>query len=88
MEYEAAEYQKVQIRSYAPRSIRETSEGKYWKRFKTPVVAKEVLAACGAPRPTQPPCMALDPPAPFPRPRSLAPCPTSTSASSIHTTSQ
>lgn len=44
MEYEAAEYQKLEIRQYPPRSIRETAEGKYWKRFKTPVVAKQVGA--------------------------------------------
>jgi hypothetical protein len=42
MEYEPAEYQKLQIRQYAPRSIRETAEGKYWRRFKAPIVAKQV----------------------------------------------
>ncbi|KAG2498088.1 hypothetical protein HYH03_003846 [Edaphochlamys debaryana] len=41
MEYEPAEYQKLQLRSYAPRSIRETAEGKYWRRFKAPVIAKQ-----------------------------------------------
>ncbi|GLC39732.1 hypothetical protein PLESTM_000933800 [Pleodorina starrii] len=41
MEYEPAEYQKLQIRQYAPRSIRETAEGKYWRRFKAPIVAKQ-----------------------------------------------
>ncbi|EFJ42814.1 hypothetical protein VOLCADRAFT_66565 [Volvox carteri f. nagariensis] len=41
MEYEPAEYQKLQIRTYAPRSIRETAEGKYWRRFKSPIIAKQ-----------------------------------------------
>ncbi|GFR40760.1 hypothetical protein Agub_g1372, partial [Astrephomene gubernaculifera] len=41
MEYEPAEYQKLQIRQYAPRSIRETAEGKYWRRFKAPIIAKQ-----------------------------------------------
>lgn len=44
MEYDTAEYKKLQIRSYAPRALRETSEGKFWKRFKSPVVAKQVRA--------------------------------------------
>ena len=42
MEYEPAEYQKLQIRQYAPRSIRETAEGKFWRRFEAPIVAKQV----------------------------------------------
>ncbi len=43
MEYEPAEYQKLQIRQYAPRSLRETAEGKYWRQFKAPTIAKQVL---------------------------------------------
>ncbi|GIL86712.1 hypothetical protein Vretimale_19807 [Volvox reticuliferus] len=41
MEYEPNDYQKLQIRRYAPRSIRETAEGKYWRHFKTPIVSKQ-----------------------------------------------
>lgn len=41
MEYEPAEYQKLQIRQYAPRSLRETAEGKYWRQFKAPTIAKQ-----------------------------------------------
>ncbi|KXZ44237.1 hypothetical protein GPECTOR_70g467 [Gonium pectorale] len=41
MEFEAGEYQKLQVRQYAPRSIRETAEGKYWRRFKAPIVSKQ-----------------------------------------------
>ncbi len=42
MDYEAGDYQKLAIKQFAPRSIRETAEGKYWKQFKAPVVAKQV----------------------------------------------
>ncbi len=42
MEYEPAEYQKLQVRQYAPRELRETAEGKYWRQFKAPIVAKQV----------------------------------------------
>ncbi len=41
-EYEPAEFQKLEVRQYAPRSIRETAEGKYWRRFKAPIIAKQV----------------------------------------------
>ncbi|KAG2433548.1 hypothetical protein HYH02_012665 [Chlamydomonas schloesseri] len=41
MEYEPAEYQKLQVRQYAPRELRETAEGKYWRQFKAPIVAKQ-----------------------------------------------
>lgn len=41
MEYEPAEYQKLAIRQYPARTIRETAEGKYWKRFKAPVTSKQ-----------------------------------------------
>lgn len=34
-------YQKLQPKQYPPRSLRETPEGKFWKRFKAPVVAKQ-----------------------------------------------
>lgn len=42
MEYEPAEYRKLEVRTYAPRSLRETAEGKYWRRFQAPTVAKQV----------------------------------------------
>jgi U3 small nucleolar RNA-associated protein 15 len=42
MEYEAGDYQKLQIKQYPARTTRETAEGKYWKQFKAPVVAKQV----------------------------------------------
>jgi hypothetical protein len=45
MEYEAGDYQKLQIKQYPARTQRETAEGKYWKQFKAPVVAKQVGAA-------------------------------------------
>ena len=46
-EFEPAEYQKLAVRTYAPRSLRETAEGKYWRRFKAPVTAKQVCTNMG-----------------------------------------
>ena len=42
MDYEAGEYQKLAIKQYPARALRETAEGRYWKRFKAPVVAQQV----------------------------------------------
>ena len=42
--FEPAEYQPVDIKQFPPSSLRETAEGKYWRRFKAPVVAKQVSA--------------------------------------------
>jgi U3 small nucleolar RNA-associated protein 15 len=39
--YAAGEYTKLQPRQYAPRALRETPEGKYWRRFKAPTVAPQ-----------------------------------------------
>jgi hypothetical protein len=44
MEYEAGDYQKLAVKQFPARSIRETAEGKYWKQFKAPVFAKQVSA--------------------------------------------
>jgi hypothetical protein len=41
------EYKKLEIKQYAPRSIRETAENKFWKKFKAPVIAKQVRIAAG-----------------------------------------
>ncbi|KAF8055723.1 utp15 [Scenedesmus sp. PABB004] len=41
MEYEAGEYRKLAVKAFPPRSLRETAEGKYWKRFKAPLFAKQ-----------------------------------------------
>ena len=38
----AGEYRRLDIKQYAPRSIRETAENKFWKKFKAPVIAKQV----------------------------------------------
>lgn len=42
MEYDSGSYLKLQIKQFPARSIRETAEGKYWKQFKAPVLAKQV----------------------------------------------
>jgi hypothetical protein len=39
---QAGEYQKLAIKRYPARAIRETAEGKYWGRFATPKVSKQV----------------------------------------------
>lgn len=36
------EYQKLVIKQFPPRTLRETAEGAYWKRFKAPVLAQQV----------------------------------------------
>ena len=36
------EYKKLEVKQYAPRSIRETAENRFWKKFKAPVIAKQV----------------------------------------------
>eukprot|EP00798_Chlamydomonas_sp_ICE-L_P020921 gene20921-27769_t len=41
MEYEPGEYQRLHIRQFPARTIRETAEGKYWRQFKTPTLAKQ-----------------------------------------------
>lgn len=51
MEYEPGEYTKLAIRQYAPRSLRETAEGKYWRRFRAPIVAKQVRGQAWRPVP-------------------------------------
>ncbi|KAF5834055.1 WD40-repeat-containing domain protein [Dunaliella salina] len=38
---EPAEYQKLDVKTYPARSIRETAEGRFWRRFKQPQVAKQ-----------------------------------------------
>ncbi|KAK9801858.1 hypothetical protein WJX73_002537 [Symbiochloris irregularis] len=44
MEYEPAEYRKLVIKQYPPRALRETPEGRYWRRFKAPVLAQQIGA--------------------------------------------
>ena len=46
MDYEAGEYQKLVVRQYPPRALRETAEGRYWRQFKAPVVAQQVGVVC------------------------------------------
>ncbi|KIY97585.1 U3 small nucleolar RNA-associated protein 15-like protein [Monoraphidium neglectum] len=42
MEYEAGTYRKLVVKQYPARTLRETAEGKYWKRFAAPSVAKQI----------------------------------------------
>ncbi len=42
MDYEAVDYRKLVIKQYAPRQLRETAEGKFWRQFKAPTVASQV----------------------------------------------
>jgi hypothetical protein len=42
MDYEAGSYRRLVVKQYPARSLRETAEGKYWKRFAAPSVAKQV----------------------------------------------
>lgn len=36
------EYQKIQPKKFPPRVLRETPEGNFWKRFKSPVVTQHI----------------------------------------------
>lgn len=49
-EYQPAEYQKLEVRQYPTRTLRETAEGKFWRRFKAPTVSKQVRDAAGLAR--------------------------------------
>ncbi|GBF88130.1 hypothetical protein Rsub_00842 [Raphidocelis subcapitata] len=42
MDYDAGTYRKLVVKQYPARSLRETAEGKYWKRFAAPSVAKQI----------------------------------------------
>ncbi|KAI8472262.1 MAG: WD40-repeat-containing domain protein [Monoraphidium minutum] len=42
MEYDAGSYRKLAVKQYPARALRETAEGKYWKRFAAPSVAKQI----------------------------------------------
>lgn len=42
MDYDAGAYRKLVVKQYPARSLRETAEGKYWKRFAAPSVAKQI----------------------------------------------
>jgi len=42
MEYDAGTYRRLAVKEYPARTLRETAEGKYWKRFAAPLVAKQV----------------------------------------------
>ncbi|KAL3158240.1 hypothetical protein ABBQ38_010492 [Trebouxia sp. C0009 RCD-2024] len=44
MENEPAEYRKLALKQFPPRALRETAEGKYWKRFAKPVNAQQAGA--------------------------------------------
>ena len=44
MDPEPADYRKLVIKQYPPRALRETPEGRYWRRFKAPVLAQQVTS--------------------------------------------
>jgi hypothetical protein len=39
---EPGEYRKLRVPTYAPRLVRETAEGKYWRRFRSPKLFQQV----------------------------------------------
>lgn len=39
--YAAGEYVKLRAKQYPPRALRETPEGRYWRRFRAPAVAQQ-----------------------------------------------
>ena len=45
MDYEPAEYRKLALKQYPPRALRDTAEGKYWKRFGNPVSHQQVMCS-------------------------------------------
>jgi len=42
---EPGEYRKLRVPTYAPRLVRETAEGKYWRRFRSPKLFQQVRGA-------------------------------------------
>lgn len=42
MELQTGEYQKLQIRQYPQRTLRETAEGRYWKHFRGTKILQQV----------------------------------------------
>lgn len=44
MELQTGEYQKLQIRQYPQRTLRETAEGRYWKQFRGTKALQQVCA--------------------------------------------
>ena len=49
MDWEPAEFRKLRIRQFPPHSLRETAEGKFWKRFGAPVVSQQARPHAMAP---------------------------------------
>ncbi len=47
MEYEPGDYQRLEVKQYAARSLRETAEGKFWRRFRAPRLAKQASGGEG-----------------------------------------
>lgn len=50
MEHEAGDYKKLAIRQYPARELRETAEGKYWRRFRAPLSAQQASRGGGCAR--------------------------------------
>lgn len=42
---EPGEYRKLRVPTYAPRLVRETVEGKYWRRFRSPKLFQQARGA-------------------------------------------
>ncbi len=38
---ELGEYQKLRVPTYAPRALKETAEGRYWRGFRAPTVLQQ-----------------------------------------------
>lgn len=43
---EPGEYRKLRVPTYAPRTLRETPESRYWRRFRTPKLVQQVRHCC------------------------------------------
>jgi hypothetical protein len=48
---ELGEYPKLRVPTYAPRALKETPEGRYWRGFRAPTLLQQVRAARGAASP-------------------------------------
>ena len=42
MQLQTGEYQKLQVRQYPQRTLRETAEGRYWKQFRGTTALQQV----------------------------------------------
>ena len=49
MAAEPGEYTRLHVPAYPPRALRETAEGRYWRRFHKPRLLQQARVCCFSP---------------------------------------